>query len=91
MCPRNVSLSDSHRNLCFRLTYRNPCLRLTAMTKQIESGTEDLKRDVIYEAEKEKLKSELMLMKKIEEIKGLETMCEKYQEEIKRVIHFSQN
>ena len=56
------------------------------MTKQIESGTEDLKRDVIYEAEKEKLKSELMLMKKIEEIKGLEAMCEKYQEEIKRVI-----
>ena len=59
------------------------------MTKQIESGTEDLKRDVIYEAEKEKLKSELMLMKKIEEIKGLETMVEKYQEEIKRVMHFS--
>jgi len=46
-------------------------------------GTVDT--SVIQEAERSKLRSELALMKKTEEIRGLESMCEQYREEIKKV------
>lgn len=59
--------------------------KLAAMAKIIEHEPESLEVSVIKEAEKGKLKSELSVMKKTEEIKGLETMCERYQEEIKKV------
>jgi len=59
--------------------------KLAAMAKVIEHEPESLEKSVIQEAERSKLKSELSVMKKLEEIKGLETMCERYQEEIKKV------
>ncbi|KAL5264016.1 hypothetical protein ACHWQZ_G005192 [Mnemiopsis leidyi] len=59
--------------------------KLAAMAKIIEHEPECLEKSVIQEAERSKLKSELAVMKKTEEIKGLETMCERYQEEIKKV------
>ena len=40
---------------------------------------------ITQEAERSKLRSELALMKKTEEIRGLESMCEQYREEIKKV------
>jgi len=59
--------------------------KLAAMSKIIEYEPECLEKSVIQEAERSKLKSELSVMKKTEEIKGLESMCERYQEEIKKV------
>lgn len=59
--------------------------RLVIMARIIEQEPESLDTSVIHEAEKGKLKSELAVLKKAEEIKGLENMCERYQQEIKKV------
>ena len=51
----------------------------------VDPESECLEKSVIQEAERSRLKSELSLLKKSEEIKGMETMCDRYQGEIKKV------